>query len=223
MVNRVQKSHHVSIAPTVLVMRSHIFLPVCARASSVEELVLLLVAGLELLAELFPSHLSGSVLGGQDGEDVVGRRFWEGWTFGLRGLYGSLLRVDLHEDHQAQDEQPPFGRAFLGRWEIFAHLWWVHDPGVPLARAHRSCALWEGLMRLRDALEGEDLRFCVAGHHRSEIKVLLLKEVVCRDWEHQTVWSGEHSFRFRSVARYSASRSPSDFCDFSLRFIYICL
>lgn len=133
--------------------------------------------------------MSGLLLGGLDGEDVVSCGFSKGWTFTLSGLNGSLLRVDLHEHHQAQDDQPPFGGAFLGRWEIFAHFGGVHDPRVPFARARRSRAVMDRRLRLRNALEGEDLRLRVARHHRSEIKMrlLVLKEVVCRDGEDQTV------------------------------------
>lgn len=190
MVHWIEKSHHVSTAPALLVKRSHVVFTGCALARSVQKLVqvlLLLVADLELLVR-HAHHLSGLLLGGLEGEGIVSCC---SWTFSLRGFYGSLLRVDLHENHQAQDEQPPFGAALLDRWKIFAHLCRVHDPGVSFARAHGSSAVRERLLRLGDPLEGEDLRLGAA--HRSEIKVrLLLKEVACRDWEEQTVWSGEH-------------------------------
>lgn len=194
MVHWIEKSHHVSTAPALLVKRSHVVFTGCARARSVQKLVqalLLLVADLELLVR-HAHHLSGLLLGGLEGEDIVRCGIGARWTFSLRWFNCSLLRVDLHENHQAQDKQPPFGAALLDRWKIFAHLCWVHDPGVSFARAHWSSAVRERLLRLGDPLEGEDLRLGAA--HRSEIKVrlLLLEEVACRDWEEQTVWSGEH-------------------------------
>lgn len=134
-------------------------------------------------------NLSGLLLGRLEGEDIARSCIGEGWSLTLRGLDGSLLRVDLHEDHQAQDEQPAFGGALLGRGQIFAHFGGVHDAGVPLARARRGSAGRERrLLRLRDPLESEDLRLGVARHHRSEMTLRLrLEERVCREREDQAV------------------------------------
>ncbi len=127
-------------------------------------------------------HFSGLLISRLEGENIARSCIGEGRSFTLRGLDGSLLRVDLHEDHQAQDEQPALGGALLGRRQIFAHFGGVHDAGVPLARAHRGSAGRERrLLRLRDPLEGEDLRLGVARHHLSEIKLRLrLEERICR-------------------------------------------
>ncbi len=123
-------------------------------------------------------HFSDLVLSRLEGENFERSCIGEGRSFTLRVLDGFLLRVDLHEDHQAQDEQPALGGALLGRRQIFAHFGGVHDAGVPLAWAHRGSA-----DRERRLLEGEDLRLGVARHHRSEIKLRLrlrLEERVCR-------------------------------------------